>query len=171
MSSIRLKPGLCGGLYKALIPYWLSHDLTTFQQCFGSLSCWNIPTSGKLSALSAVKLFLKMSLYILPFIMPLICTSEPTPEAVKQPQTMIEASSCLIVFFRYFGFNCLLAGRRTYYFTSLRKTLNFVVLSNHMPKIRTFVNMPCLELNALFHILVGPQWFFLRNASIQLKFV
>ena len=84
--SIGLRSGLCGGHCKTLIPSWLSHDLTTLLECFGSLSCWNIHASGKLSAYSPAKLFLRMSLYISPFIIPSIFTSGPTPERWNSPR-------------------------------------------------------------------------------------
>jgi len=65
-----------------------------------------------------------MSLSISPFIMPYTFTRGPTPDAVKQLQTIIEAPPCLTVFFVYLGSNCLLGGRRTYGLPSLPKTLN-----------------------------------------------
>ena len=141
-------------------PKFQCHDLSHLQQYFGSLSCWNIYAKRKLRAYSPNKLFLRMSLYICPLIMPSIVTSRPTPEAVKQPIPLSnrhhvqQSFLCILDLIIYWDDVVYMVFHHFQrYFTWI------VARNNHIPKI------------GLFHILFGHQWSFLGNASTQLKFV
>ncbi len=72
----------------------------------GSLSCWNTKCHPKCSSHAEVQRFLaNISLYITPFILPLMRTRWPVPELEKQPHSMMLPPPCFAVGMVFWGLN------------------------------------------------------------------
>lgn len=169
--SMRFKSGLWAGHWRTFILLDSNQDLTTRGQCFGSLSCWNVHASGKLSAKSPFRWSFKMFLYFSPVIFPLIWTIEPTPDEVKHPQTTTDEPPCLTVFFVYFLSNSFSGGRRTYGLPSFPKTLNLdsslqTIIFQNCESLRqcSWANCNLFLIFFFWHV-----WFSSRNSAIQVQ--
>ena len=89
--SIGFKSGDWLGQLRVLIPLFSNHSFVSFAVCLGSLSCWSTkfrPCPKEVADFS--RFFSRISLYMLPFILPWITCNSPVPSDEKHPHIIME---------------------------------------------------------------------------------
>ena len=88
--SIGFKSGDWLGQFRVLIPLFSNHSFVSFAICLGSLSCWSMkfrPCPKEVADFR--RFFSRISLYMLPFILPWITCNSPVPLDEKHPHIIM----------------------------------------------------------------------------------